>query len=286
MLNDQGPPLHRIVHKNTFAVRVNPLGLIYEGRFSYRLRLYENEGKALRDNFVGVGLIPGASPTFARVGPFIEFSPLTVLNLFAAVQFVQYFGTLNLAQGFPFAQTNHSDASIAARGPTEKRVTNGYEVTLGANLQVKLLDFIVRDGAKLIRGEMKLRDGETVYYDQTYDVGVPNGGFFFTNDLDVLWQGLDNKLVAGARYTFTTPFYEARHLDPTGATLNYSMHRVGPFLAYTFKMEDGAGFNSPTVFLVAQWWLQHLNRTGQEVTQALPLIAVGFQVSGDFLPVK
>lgn len=38
-LQYQGPPLHRIVHRNTFALRVNPLGLLYEGRFTYRLRL-------------------------------------------------------------------------------------------------------------------------------------------------------------------------------------------------------------------------------------------------------
>ena len=58
MLYDQGPPQHRIVHKNTLAVRVNPLGLLYDGRFSYRLRLYESESKSLRDNFLGVGVAP------------------------------------------------------------------------------------------------------------------------------------------------------------------------------------------------------------------------------------
>ena len=72
MLNDQGPPLHRLVHKNTLAVRVNPLGLIYDGRFSYRLRLYESDGKALRDNFVGIGVAPTATPAFVGIGPYIE----------------------------------------------------------------------------------------------------------------------------------------------------------------------------------------------------------------------
>ena len=39
MLSDQGPPLHRVVHRNTFALRYNPLGLLYDGRFMYRLRV-------------------------------------------------------------------------------------------------------------------------------------------------------------------------------------------------------------------------------------------------------
>jgi hypothetical protein len=287
MLQDQGPPLHRIVHKNTFAIRVNPLGLLYDGRFSYRLRLYQHESKALRDNFVGVGLAPTASPAFVRVGPFVEFNPLSVLGFWAAVQFVQYFGTFNLLQGFPGAQSDFSDSAITANGPTNRDATNGWELTIGATFQVKVSSIVVRSQARLVRGEMRLREGQRIYYDQFYDVGAPNGGFFFTNDLDVVWQGLDNKLIAGARYTFTTQFYEARHLDPNDpTTVNNTMHRVGPFFGYTFKIEDGAKFNTPTVFLLVQWWLQHRFRTGQDVSQAIPLFGVGFQTTGDFLSIK
>jgi hypothetical protein len=213
-----------------------------------------------------------------------------VLGFWAAVQYVQYFGSLNLAQGFAGAQSNFSDKAIAANGPTAVRVTNGWDLTIGANLQLKLSSILLRSQARLVRGELRLRENERVYYDQLYDVAAPNGGFFFTNDLDVLWQGLENKLVAGARYTMTVPFYEARHLDPNDpTTVTNSMHRVGPFLGYTFWMRDGATFNTPTVFLLVQWWVQHRYRTGigpDAVSQALPLIGLGFQTTGDFLSVK
>lgn len=112
MLNDQAPPQHRIVHKNTFALRYNPLGLLYDGRFSYRLRLYETDSKALRDNFIGVGIAPTASPAFVRIGPYVEFNPLTVLGFWATVQFAQYFGTFDLLQGFGGAQSVFSDSAI------------------------------------------------------------------------------------------------------------------------------------------------------------------------------
>lgn len=288
MLADRGPPLQRLVHKNTFAVRVNPLGLLYDGRFSYRLRLYESEAKALRDNFVGAGLAPTASPAFVRVGPFVEFSPLSVLGFWAALQFVQYFGTFNLLQGFAGAQSDFSDTAIAANGAALKQATSGWELTLGASFQVKISSVVLRSQARLVRAEMRLREGARVYYDQFYDVAAPNGGFFLTNDLDVLWQGLENKLIAGARYTFTAPFYEARHFDPNApsTTTNNAMHRVGPFLGYTFKSEDGAAFNTPTIFLLVQWWLQHRFRTGADVSQALPLLGVGFQMTGDLLPIQ
>jgi hypothetical protein len=65
MLSEQGPPLHRIVHKNTAFVRFNPLGVGYDGRFAYRLRLYESDSKSLRDNFLGIGV----APTHSRCSP-------------------------------------------------------------------------------------------------------------------------------------------------------------------------------------------------------------------------
>jgi hypothetical protein len=289
MLADQAPPLHRIVHKNTFALRYNPLGLLYDGRFSYRLRLYEAESKVLRDNFIGVGVAPTMSPAFVRIGPYVEFNPLTMLGFWGMVQFVQYFGSFDLAQGFPGAQSDFSDSAIKANTGNKVGPTNGYEVTLGANFMAKVSSIVIRSQARLVYGNLKLKDGERIYYDQFYDVGSPNQGWMFVNDLDVLWQGLENKLIAGARYTATAPFYDpARHFDPNDPVqaADNSMHRVGPFVGYTFKIEDGAKFNNPTVFILVQWWLKHRFRTGVDTSQALPLMGIGFQMTGDFLSIK
>jgi hypothetical protein len=288
MLAERGPPQHRIVHKNTFAIRYNPLGLLYDGRFSYRYRLYESTSKALRDNFIGVGIAPTASPAFLRIGPYVEFHPASVFGVWAAVQFVQYFGTFDLVQGFAGAQSNFSDSAI--RENTSRRLaTNGVEFTLGATTQFKISSVLIRSQARLVNGNLRLRDGDRIYYDQFYDVAVPNGGWFVTNDLDVLYQGLENKLVAGARYTFTAPFYDrTRHFDPAAPVTDADnvMHRVGPFFGYTFKISDGAKFNNPTLFVLVQWWLKHRFRTGADTSAALPLIGIGFQMTGDFLPLE
>lgn len=288
LLNDQGPPQHRIVHKNTLAVRVNPLGFLYDGRFAYRLRLYQSDSKVLRDNYLGIGVAPSASPIFAGIGPYIEFNPLTIFGVWAMVQAIQYFGTINMLQGFAGAQSDFSDTAIK-NNAGNLVATGGYEVTVGANFQAKVSVVLLRSQARLIYGSMKLKDGERIYYNQFYDVGMPNQGWAFVNDLDLVYQSLDSKIVAGARYTATVPLYDpARHLDPNDPiqAADNSMHRVGPFLAYTFKVEDGARFNTPTVFLLVQWWLKHRFRTGADVSQAIPLFGVGFQITGDFLPVK
>ncbi len=285
MLAERSPPQHRIVHKNTFAIRYNPLGLLYDGRFSYRYRLYGSESKVLRDNFLGVGLAPTASPAFIRVGPFVEFNPLSVFGVWAALQYVQYFGTFDLLQGFAGAQSDFSDSAIRANR-ANRLTANGWELTIGATFQAKISSVLIRSQARLVNGNLALRNGDRVYYDQFYDVAVPNRGWFLTNDLDVLFQTLENKLVVGARYTATAPFYDAAvHFDPNAATqaADNSMHRVGPFAGYTFKIADGARFNNPTVFVLLQWWAKHRFRTGADTSGALPLIGIGFQMTGDFL---
>lgn len=301
-LQYQTPPLHRIIHRNTFALRVNPLGLLYEGRFAYRLRLYESDSMALRDNFIGIGLTPVASPAFIRAGAYVEVQPMTVLGFWATYTFVQYFGTFNLFQSFPSARSNYSDKEISRLGNGDPTVgagsrtqylANGTELTIGADFQVKLLDVIVfRSRARLIRSDMRLREGDTVFYDQFYDALVPNRGWYYVNDFDLLYQSLNKRFVGGARYTHTYVFYDQRHFqagEEVALGLN-NMHRVGPFVGYTFKIEDGATFNNPTAFILIQWWLQNPNRTGTArnpdgVSQAIPLLGVGFQMTGDFLPV-
>jgi hypothetical protein len=284
MLQDRAPPQHRVVHRNTFALRYNPLGLLYDGRFAYRYRLYESQSVALRDNFVGVGLAPTASPAFLKVGPYVEFNPLSVLGVWAAFQRVQYYGTFDLLQGYPSASSDFGDRAIKAN--TARRLpVSGWELTLGMNFQARVGPFVVRDMARLVNGNYGLRDGDRIYYDQFYDVGAPNGGWTLVNDADVLWQGLEGRLLAGARYTFTNPFYDERHFEPGGPqSADNAMHRVGPFLGYTFSSQDGARFNTPTAFLLVQWWLKHRFRTGADTPQALPLIGVGFQFTGDFIP--
>ncbi len=293
MLYDRGPPQHRLVHRNTISARVNPLGLLYEGRLMYRFRLYESPSMALRDNFIGLGAMAILSPAFAEIGPYIEFQPLTVLGFWATYMYSQYFRTFGLFQSFPSPNSNFSDTEIRRLADLPRTdaqanyVTGGGQLIIGADFQVKVWQIMLRSKARLVRSSYRMRAGDTVFYEQFYDVLAPNNGWFLTNDADLLWQRDDSKLFIGLRYTATTAFYEGRqYLGGEEQTNLNAMHRVGPFAAYTFRIQDGAAFNSPTVFLLAQWWLVHRYRTGAVSTQALPLLGVGFQVSGDLIPLK
>src|SRR5690606_35959672 len=102
-LLERGPPQHRVVHRNALALRYNPVGVLFEGRFSYRYRLYASESTALRDNFVSIGLAPGASPAFGRIGVVAEIQPLSVLTLYALHEVVGYFRAFDHLQSYPSA---------------------------------------------------------------------------------------------------------------------------------------------------------------------------------------
>ncbi len=289
-LANLAPPQHRIVYRVTAAGRINPLGLSAEGRLMYRFRLYESESTALRDNYVGAGALLALSPALMNIGPYVEFQPLSVLGFWAAYAFSQYFGTSGLFQSYQSANADYSDVELFRRrelprgDPLSNYGTNGSTLTIGADFQVKVWQLALRSRTRLVRSDYAMRAGDSVFYDQSYDILAPNHGWFLTDDVDLLWMRSDSKLFIGARYTATTAFYDGRQYLAGEEQKNLNaLHRVGPFAGYIFKTQDGAMFNNPSVFVLFQWYLVHRFRAGTVTSQALPLMALGIQFTGDLL---
>lgn len=279
-------PQERLVHRSLLVARYNPLGLIYEGRIGYRRLLYPSGSAALRDNFVGVGLAPSLSPAFGRVGAVVEVQPASVLNLWGMYEVIGYFGSFDHLQSFPTSDANHADSFLAGdRVPLDvpepaPYSTTGTQLTLGATLQAKVGPVAARSQARFIRPDVDLKDGDRYYYDVLHDVLAEDGGWFLTQDLDVLYQ-TDFGLNAGVRWNVTHAFYGE---GAGAANPNTPTHRVGPLLAYTFWSKGGnARFDTPTVIFIANWWLQHRYRTGEDASRALPYLALGFAFTGDLL---
>jgi hypothetical protein len=271
-LYDRGPPKHRIVHRSLVALRYNALGLVYDGRLGYRHRLYASDSLALRDNYAGAGLGVTLSPAFVRVGPVVELAPASILTLWSSFQLLSLFGTFDQLQSFPDASVVYDDDSLEAG---EGYSSLGSELTLGADVQLKVGPIALRARNRLLAADLDLTEGDTVYYDQIYDTILPDNKFTFTTDVDVVYVALANRLVAGVRYTATVPFHDGDH--------GKSLQRVGPIVSYSFFVRDGARFNAPAVFLLVQWWLDHPHRK-DDPGQGVPLIGAGFQFSGDLLP--
>jgi hypothetical protein len=289
-LQEGPPPRHRLVYRNLLAVRLNPLGLLDDARLSYRYRLYRSESLLLRDNFVSVGLAPAFSPAYAKLGVVAELQPLSILQLWGMYELIGTFGTFRQLQSFPSAGSNFSDTELYARDALPSGdalrpyATTGSQLTLGATLQLKVGPVVARSLFRMVRPDMALRTGDSVFYDITNDVLAPNRGWYLLNDTDVLYQ-TGRGLTVGLRWASSHAFYGAEHFTPELQTALPTTHRLGPVVAYTFAEQDGARFNAPTVLLLVNWWLTHRYRTGVDSPQAFPYLALGFSFSGDLLPV-
>jgi hypothetical protein len=281
------PPKHRLFYNNLFALRYNPLGAFEEFRFSYRYRLYDHKHRAFRDNFAGVGVVPGVSPAFLRLGVFAEVQPASFFLLTAQYEAIRYFGAFRVMQSFPDAAANFSDTELRrladVGGPGRPYVTTGSQLTIAALLQFKFGPIAFRSNTRIGYVDMSLRAGDTVYYDILYDMLVQGRGWLVTNDTDVLWVSKFG-LAAGLRYSIGHAFYDPQNVGRLAGNDNVPIQRVGPFFAYTFhtKAPGSTMFNNPTVILLAQWWLSHRFRTGQDVSQGVPLIGIAFTFNGDF----
>jgi len=289
-LAERGPPLHRLVHRSLVALRGNPVGLIYDGRLSYRLRMYSDEGLALRDNYAGAGAAVTLSPAFLRVGPYVELAPASFVTVWSALQYSSYFGTFGLMQSFGSPRAEFSDDELdrldglPEGDPLEPYSTSGLELTVGLDLQAKVGPVAVRSQNRVIHANLDLREGDTVFYDQVTDVLMPDSGLSFISDLDAAYLALGGRLVLAARYTASLPIYAASdYMGGEPEEHDNASHRLGPVIAYSFYSRDGSAFNQPTVLVLAQWWLDHRYRAGEESSQALPLVAVGFRFHGDLL---
>lgn len=284
-------PAQSIAYRNITAVRVNPLGLVNFARASYRFRLYESESDVLKQNYVGIGAAGGISPAWGRIGILAEVQPLTILRLYAQYEFIGYYGTFDLFASFPSATSDFSDSTIGTRAEqdaTEAYSTTGSLLTLGATLQLKVGPIAVRSLFRAARTNYTLRSGDRVYYDQIFDMLMPDNGWMVVNDLDVLavLQPGTTQLAAGIRWSYSHSFYNDEHFTgpaDQAAAPNNDIHRIGPLLAWQIRNNPGARFDRPTLILLAQWHLKHRWRTGADVTQALPYIGLAFSFQGDLL---
>jgi hypothetical protein len=275
------PRLHTF-YRVGVAARANPTGLFTNLTFQVRYRMYESESPLLKDNYIGLGPVAFVSPALIRGGLGVEFQPLPILQLSASYEGLGWFGNFNYLQSFSSPNADASDRSLAELGGVggSNYVSNGTLFTVAALLQFKVGPLAVRSNPRLFNFNMKLRDGDRVFYEPVMDVVAPNGGWVATNDADLLY--LAGRLSVGVRYTATGSLYQPEHY-PAGETdlgLNPTIHRVGPIISYTFYDEPDRLFNAPSVVLISQWFLSHRYRTGTEVSQAIPWFALGFQFKG------
>jgi hypothetical protein len=283
---EEPPPKQQLRFKNLTVARVNPLGLINVLDGSYRLRLYASDNPIFKDNFVGIGGQAVLTPAFARIGPMLEVQPLSILYLNATYEAIGFFGSFDFFQSFGFATDDFSDSALddlaGSDDPDQRNyATSGTQFSVTGILRFKVGPIAARDTFRAGRPDFDLRDGDQLYYDPLWDLLIPDEGWYINNDVDLLYI-TDFGLKVGARWTMATAFYDDRDfpdgVEPTDP--NNPTHRVGPFVTYTFDSKSRY-FQDPTIIFIANWWLEHRFRTGEDVTTAFPYMILGLTFTGD-----
>lgn len=270
------PPADRLVFSSLQVVRLNPLGLENQLRFGWQQRLYEDERRALRDNFLFTGLYAKLNPAYSRLGTGLELQPASFFHLKATANYVRFWHAFGFLQSWETADGDGSDgARKLADEAGASYATSAGQFTIEPMLQLKVGSFALRDKLTAELWVAQLHGEDAFFYEGTLDTLVPKNGWVLQNDADLLWiEG--GGLVLGARHTLVSPRYEG------GAANGH--HRLGALAAYTLWEDGFTRFDKPTVLAIVSWYLDHPHRTGADVPQAMPYLLLGFAFTSDLLP--
>lgn len=271
-------PRHRTIYSNVSAIRQNPIGVQDAAKLAWQYRLFDSEHLLLRDSFVGVSFQPIFTPALVRLGAAVDAQPFAMLHVEARAEYLNFFGASGHLRSFADAGADFSDTAIKT-GKSSAYATSGWQATLQAELRAKVRAVVVRSKLQFAQVNVDLQGDDGYWYDAYQDLLLPRRGWFLVNDADVLW--LRGRLVAGLRHSLAVVEDRAGTGEAAG---NTPTQRLGPLLAWSFWDEPGRTFDKPTILLLVQWHLQHRYRTGEDVSQAMPYIALGFAFRGDLLP--
>lgn len=300
---------HRLTWSSLSVIRYNPLGLQEMIDLAYEFKLFDSTNILLKDSYAGIAFTPILTPAFVNPGLSLRVQPLAIWRIDARVGAIQSFGNFNLIQSWASPETaTFADSALKETGvrgddgsPKQAYATTGTNVSIINEFRIGLLmdqanrpAIEARNRTWAMHHRMNLEPGDTVWYDQYFDLLMPKVGWSVSNDLDVMYRmnlAGTSTLRVGARYNWARAYHDDA---PPGAApiagavstaeINEGTHRVGPLVAYTFYDEPGGRVNRPTIIGILNWHTQHPYRTGQDVSAALPYFVIGYAVSGDLLP--
>ncbi|REG24964.1 hypothetical protein ATI61_11327 [Archangium gephyra] len=279
-----GMPARRLNLDHFVGGGVNPTVAEYKVRISDTRRLGQSEELLWRDTFLGLGGQVRLNPCYAAVGPMVNWQPIAVFNLKALVDAYGFFGTAGMLQSFRSPLDEYSDAVQRANTASQQTYgTLGWHAMLQPTLQAQVGPIALQNVVTLDYFNMRLRGDDTLWYDAGPDTLLPGRGLMLTEEVNLVYFA--GPLTLGATFRYLLPFYDEENFRPgedVKAANNANM-RLGALVAYTFKDGGYSSFNHPTAFLTATWHVRHRYRAGQETSQAIPFVGLGFAFQQDFV---
>jgi hypothetical protein len=279
-----GMPARRLNIDHFVGAGYNPMVAEYRTRYNYTLRQGQSEELLWRDTFLSLGGQVRLNPAYTAVGPLVQWQPIAVFNLRALVDAYGFFGTVGLLQSFRSPLDDYSDVLQRTRAAAgENYRTTGWHAMLQPTLQAQLGPVAVQSIFTIDYFDIRLRGGDTLWFDAGPDTLQPGRGWVLTEEVNLVY--LAGPWAVGGNFRYVLPLYTQEHFRPgeDRRAVDNSAMRAGLLVAYTFFDGGYSVFNHPAVFATATWHLRHRYRTGAETDQAIPFIALGFAFQQDFI---
>src|SRR5262245_23951983 len=266
---------------NTAYVQLNPRALNDEIRLTLRLPFSQTPTplSGSLSTFVGLGLGPGA----LRPVVGIELRPITPVSFGVAYLPVYYPNLVGAARSYPSPHSEYDSGVFSSprEGPSGNHSVFAHQLFLSASVRWKADWLVGRIAVQATRYWADLPAGDRVFYDPTYDVLVDGRGWAAQSDVDLGIQ-LSPAMLVGLRHTLTLAWYRDAAYAPGEPrdNPNTPISRMGPAVRWAF-FDRSTGAECGSIFLLAQWYLQHRYRTGEAVSGAVPLLGLGFMLTGD-----
>ena len=277
-------PKTALMHQSLSIIRYNPLGLQHEHRLMWRMRLSDSDKILWKDTYVAFGPEIMATPSLQRFGVRLQAKPIAVFEFFALAEYLYFLGNFDYVQSYKDAAADFStEAQKAATERGENYSALIGKVSVSGRLQAKVGPIAVRSTNRMSRFWFDAKDEHKVFFDIYTDLLTPVNGWTFWQDNDVLY--INGRLIVGLRHTWSQSFLSDDAMQPVAADAPAPnvTHRVGPIIAYRLRDDPKYGdtwYRRPTLLVLAQWWVKHPYRTGQEISQAIPWLVVGFAFNG------
>jgi hypothetical protein len=172
----KAPSTQRVV-RGQLGGSINEPGLQNTLEVSWIRPLYGSDSPLLADAHVSAGLVSVTTPSEARLGGWIEYSPLSILDIRAGVEPAVYFGTFNTLLSFgaytdPYDRKTRDAREDATSG-------TGSRAYVSPALKIKVGKLVARAGAEFERWSTNA--GGPLFYEPTRDTLLKTGGDYLMN---------------------------------------------------------------------------------------------------------
>lgn len=191
--------------ENTFVFVLNPLGIMDSLDVTWTKSINRSDDLLHKDAHLAAGVVNRFAPAFVRVGPWFEYSPLSIVDLRVGAEPIFYFGTFKAFLPFDSPTANFDDEVIQDR---QGEAAHGFagRVYFSPTLKARVGSVVARARAEVAYYKAQ-EAGEPFFYEPILDTLVKASGSttvtFEALALREFDLGRGRKLLLGPVYDLT-----------------------------------------------------------------------------------